>query len=91
MVKTAEVAFGGTTTEAGTWAAIVWLLVRATVAPPAGAGPVRRTVPLFEVPPTTVPGLIVTPLPLAASVGAVTVRVALAVVPRTAEMLAEVV
>jgi len=47
-VKLAELAPCGTTTEAGTVAAAVFELDRATVIPPAGAGPLRVTRPAFE-------------------------------------------
>ena len=47
----------GTTTFAGVCAAAVLLLDSVTVAPPAGAGPLRVTVPIAAVPPTTVVGL----------------------------------
>ena len=47
----------GTRTFAGVCAAAVLLLDSVTVAPPAGAGPLRVTVPIDAVPPTTVVGL----------------------------------
>jgi hypothetical protein len=47
----------GTRTFAGVCAAAVLLLDSATVAPAAGAGPLRVTVPVTPVPPTTVEGL----------------------------------
>ncbi len=56
-VKVAVVAFAGTVTVAGTWAAAVLLLDRVTAAPPAGARPDNVTVPVEEVPPITEVGL----------------------------------
>ena len=47
-------------TDAGTWAAEVLLLCRATTAPPEGAAPFRVTVPVDCLPPTTVLGVFVT-------------------------------
>jgi hypothetical protein len=47
----------GTRTFAGVCAAAALLLDSVTVAPPAGAGPLRVTVPVTPVPPTTVDGL----------------------------------
>ena len=55
-MKVAVVAFAATVTLAGTLAAPVLLLDRATTAPPDGAGPVKITVPVDEVPPITVVG-----------------------------------
>lgn len=72
MVKEAVVAFAGTVTLVGTRAAAVLLLERVTTAPPDGAGPLRVTVPVEEVPPITEVGLTVTAL----AVAAVTVSVA---------------
>ena len=72
-VKVALVAPAATVTDAGTWAAAVFELVRATTAPPAGAGPLRATVPVEAAPPTTEAGLTLTPL---RAVAAVTVKVA---------------
>jgi hypothetical protein len=68
----ADVAFAATVTLTGTWAAAVLLLDRATTAPPGGAGPVSRTVPVEEVPPITEVAL--TPSEL--TVGATTVKLA---------------
>jgi hypothetical protein len=76
-VKVAVVAPAATVTLAGTCAAAVLLLDRVTAAPPAGAAPFKVTVPVEEVPPITEVGLKVTEL----SVAAVTVKVAVLVVP----------
>ena len=56
-VKVALVAPAATVTVEGTLATVVLLLERATCAPPAGAGPVRVTVPVEEFPPVTLVGL----------------------------------
>ena len=56
-VNVAEVAFAGTVTLAGTYAAAVLLLDSVTTAPPAGAALVSLTVPVEEVPQTTEAGL----------------------------------
>ena len=68
-VKVAVVALAGTVTLASTWAAGL-LLDKATTAPPAGAGPLRVTVPVEEKPPTTVFGFSASAL----NGGGVTVR-----------------
>ena len=73
-VKVAVVAPAATVTDAGTWAAAVFELVSVTTAPPVGAAPLRVTVPVDEVPPTTEAGL--TLMPLSATTGAVTVKAA---------------
>ena len=60
LVVTAKVALvdpAGTVTLAGTVAAAVLLLDNETVKPPDGAAEVRVTVPVAELPPTTVVGL----------------------------------
>ena len=57
IVKVTLVLPLGTTTLIGVCAAVVLLLDSATVAPPLGAGPLRVTVPVAPVPPTTVVGL----------------------------------
>ena len=57
MVKLAVVAFAATVTLAGTVAADVLLFERVTTAPPVGAGPLRVTVPVEDVPPITDRGL----------------------------------
>ena len=58
-VKVAVVAPAATVTVGGTVAAGL-LLVRVTMAPPAGAGPLRVTVPVEGLPPTTLVGFTVT-------------------------------
>ena len=77
IVKIDVVAPAATVTLAGTRAAAVLLLVRVTTAPPAGAGPVKVTVPVDDVPPITEVGLRVTEV----SAAAVTVKVAVFVTP----------
>ena len=77
IVNVALVAPAATVTLAGTWAAVVLLLVRVTTAPPDGAGPVKVTVPVDEVPPFTEAGLRLTEV----SVAAVTVKVVVFVTP----------
>ena len=76
-VKVAVVLPAGTVTLASTVATDVLLLVRVTTAPPDGAGPVKVTVPVDEVPPITELGLRLTGV----SAAAVTVRVAVFVTP----------
>jgi hypothetical protein len=56
IVNLALAAAAGTTTLVGTCAAAVLLLVKVTVAPPVGAGPLNVTVPWELVPPTTIVG-----------------------------------
>lgn len=75
--KVALVAPAPTVTVAGTVARDVLLLERLTTPPPAGALPVRVTVPVEGVPPTTVVGFSVTEL----SCGRVTVNVEFRVTP----------
>src|SRR5207245_8254058 len=55
--KVALVAPAATVTLAGTVAATVLLLESVTAAPPAGAAPLRVTVPVEELPPVTLVGL----------------------------------
>ena len=55
-VNAALVAPAAIVTLAGTLAAVVLLLESATCAPPAGAGPLNVTVPVDELPPTTLVG-----------------------------------
>ena len=69
-VKVALVALAATVTFAGTVAALL-LLCNATEIPPVGAGPVRVTVPVEELPPTTDVGFMLT----AESAGGFTVSV----------------
>ncbi len=66
-VKVAVVAFAATVTLEGTVAAAVLLLLRVTTAPPLGAGPLKVTVPVDELPPVTVSGLRLTELGTAAA------------------------
>ena len=77
IVKLAEVAPAATVTLAGVCAADVLLLDRVTIAPPVGAAPVRVTVPVDEVFPTTEVGFKVS----VDRVAAVTVRVAVLATP----------
>ena len=77
IAKVAVVAPAATVTLAGDCAAAVLLLVRVTTAPLDGAGPVKVTVPVDEVPPSTEVGLSLTEV----SAAAVTVRVAVFVAP----------
>jgi hypothetical protein len=59
----------------------VGVLVRVTVAPPAGAAPVNVTVPVDEPPPVTEVGFSVSALRTGAAEPTVTVSVALSVTP----------
>ena len=77
-MNVAEVAPAGTVTLAGTVAAAVLPLVRVTDAPPVGAAPVKRTVPVELFPPTTLVGLSETDVTEAAEF---TISVAFAVPP----------
>jgi hypothetical protein len=72
-VNVAVVAPAATVTLAGTCAAAVLLLDRATTAPPVGAGALNVTVPVDELPPVTDVGFKLTEL----TTDAVTVNVAL--------------
>jgi hypothetical protein len=72
-VKVAVVALPGTVTLAGTCAAAVLVLDSVTTAPAAGAGPLRVTVPVDEVPPSTEAGFKLTET----ATGAVTVKLVL--------------
>ena len=74
MLKVAELAPGAMLTLAGTVATVL-LVVSATIAPLAGAGLVRVTVPSEVEPPTTLDGFSVSD-ESAAGAGAFTVRVA---------------
>ena len=85
IVKVAVVAPDATVTLAGKCAAEVLLLVRVTTAPPDGAGPVKVTVPVEDVPPVTEAGLRPTELGTAA----VTVKPAVCVEPKVAEILSD--
>jgi hypothetical protein len=80
LVETVNVALvlpAGIVTLAGTVAVAVALLVRATTAPPGGAGPESATVPVEDIPPITDAGLNLTEF----SAAGVTVRVAVFVAP----------
>jgi hypothetical protein len=80
MVNVAVVAPAPTVMLAGICAAAVLLLESVTIAPPAGAAPVRVTVPVELLPPTTEVGDRVTDDSDTLAAG-FTVRVALTVVP----------
>jgi hypothetical protein len=80
IVNVALVAPAAIVTLAGTWTADVLLLDRVTTAPPMGAFPLRVTVPVELLPPTTEVGDLLTD----DNDAAVTVRVALALTPRVA-------
>jgi hypothetical protein len=80
-VKVADVAPAGTVTEVGTFADAL-LLESETAMPPDDAAALSATVPVADVPPVTLVGLIATEFRLAADVvGALTVTPALLVVP----------
>lgn len=85
-VKVAVVIFAPTVTLTGTCAAPALLLDNATTAPPDGAGPLRVTVPVDELPPSTEAGF----MEIETGWGALTVRMAVCVVPSVAEMSADV-
>jgi hypothetical protein len=74
MLKVAELAPGAMLTLAGTVATVL-LVVSATIAPLAGAGLVRVTVPTEVEPPTALDGFSVSD-ESAAGAGALTVRIA---------------
>jgi len=76
-VKVAVVAPAGTITLEGAVATPVLLLVSMICAPPAGAGPLRVTVPVEESPPITAEGLSVSE----ERVAGVTVSEAVSVTP----------
>ena len=78
--KVALVAPAGTSTLEGTLAAPVLLLESMICAPPAGAGPLRVTVPVEESPPITAEGLSVSEERVGSGKG-VTVSVAVWVTP----------
>jgi hypothetical protein len=86
-VKVALVLPLGTVTVAGTVAAEVLLLVSVTAVPPAGAGPLKVTVPWEAEPPVTLVGLSTRAL----AAGGVTVRVAVLVTPPLAADIVTVV
>ena len=69
-VNVALVAPAATVTLAGTRAAVVLLLESATDAPPAGAAPLSVTVPVEELPPTTLVGFSANELSVIAGGGA---------------------
>ena len=73
-VNVADVLPAGTSTEDGTWAAVL-LLDKLTVVPFAGAAPVNTTVPVELLPPVTDVGFSVT----LDTTGGLMVRVAFAV------------
>src|SRR4051794_26115220 len=82
-VKVADVAPAGMGMLGGTVAKLVFGLVRVPWIPPAGAGPVRVTVPVDVPPPLTVLGLSVS----WPSLGGATVRVPLLLVPLAAAVI----
>lgn len=78
IANVADNILAGTVTDEGTVATVVLLLVKLTVAPSGGAGPLKVTVPIACVPPWTEVGLKVSEL----SPAALTVKLAVfAVVP----------
>ena len=79
IVKFVDVLPAGTVTEAATVAAVALLLCRDTLTPPVGAGPVKVTVPVEEVPPVTLVGLTVTDVRLTGD--GVTVKIVVCVEP----------
>jgi hypothetical protein len=76
-VNVTAVVPAATVTLAGTWAAEVLSLAKVTTAPPAGAGPLRVTVPVDGLPPTTEVGFRLIELNEAAVTVSVAVRVTL--------------
>ena len=80
MVKRALVAPAGMVTLLGTLARLE-LLRSCTTTPPAGAGPLRVTVPVAELPPSTLVGLIVSDWSVTFDEGGLTVRVAVREMP----------
>lgn len=86
-VKVAELAPAATVTVAGTVAVAGSLLLRVTTNPPAGAGPLRFTVPAAVSPPVTELGVSVNPV----SAGGFTVTEALALLPFEVAVISAVV
>ena len=80
MVKRALVAPAGTVTVLGTLARLE-LLRSCTTTPPAGAGPLRVTVPVAVLPPTMLVGLIVSDWSVTLEDDGLTVRVAVRETP----------
>ncbi len=78
-VKVAEVAPGGTVTDAGTLAAEEFELDSVTTAPPEGAGAVRLTEPAPDWPPAMLPGD--TEIPLSAARAGFTVKPKVSLAP----------
>ena len=76
-VNVVLVAPAGITVDGGTWATDVRLLLKVIVAPPDGAGPLRVTIPVDELPPITVLGFRLTEV----SPAGFTVRAAVRVTP----------
>jgi hypothetical protein len=77
-LKVVELLPAGTVTLASTVAAAVLLFERVTATPPLGATPLRVTVPVEELPPSTLLGFSATAETVTADV---TVRIAACVVP----------
>lgn len=74
--KVPVVAPAGIVRLEGTFVTRVWLVLSETLTPPVGAGPLRVTVPVAEVPPFTEVGLTLSEESTTAAAGALIVKVA---------------